>query len=233
MAQEEAPPPRTRRAVVRLRTAIILFFSFILVLTEAATWLYYRQSIEGARGEAARHILAAGDKVTLSARLLTKPLSTLCDTAPTLPGAEVEAHGFAHPLREYFLAFLDSHPETYSLYFGYADGGYFQTVLLANRPQAAHGLGAPARARYALRSISVEAGRRVERWMFLDRNRKRLAETAPRPAAYDPRSRPWYTAAVPGTSIKTDCIFSTAREPWASPWRGACLVRRARCSAWT
>ncbi|OIN99273.1 MAG: hypothetical protein AUJ49_11360 [Desulfovibrionaceae bacterium CG1_02_65_16] len=190
---------------MRLRTAIILFFSVILAITEAATWLYYRQSIESARHEAARHILAAGDKITLSARLLTKPLSTLCDAAPTLPDAGVETRGFEHPLRDYLLAFLDSHPETYSLYFGYADGGYHQAVLLANRPQAARGLGAPRQTRYALRSISVDArGVRMERWRFLDRDRRTLGETTARPATYDPRRRPWFTAAVPGTSVKTD-----------------------------
>ncbi len=203
--------PRRRHGVVRLRTAIILFFSCILLLTEAATWLYYRQSIDAARREAGRHILAAGDRVELSAKLLTKPLSTLCQSVPTLPFAGVETHGFGYPLRNYLLSFLDSHPETYSLYFGYADGDYLQAVLLAGRPGAATAVGAPASARYALRRIETEAGRRMERWRFLDRERKIIVETAPRPAAYDPRQRPWFTAARASAAvIKTDLyLFSS------------------------
>lgn len=209
----DAPPatPRRRRGVVRLRTAIVLFFSCILILTEAATWLYYRQSIDAARREAGRHILAAGDRVELSAKLLTKPLSTLCQSVPALPFAGVETRGFAHPLRGYFLGFLDSHPETYSLYFGYADGDYLQAVLLAGRPGAAAAIGAPPGARYALRRIETEDGRRMERWRFLDRERKTIVETAPRPAAYDPRRRPWFTAArATAAVVKTDLyLFSS------------------------
>jgi adenylate cyclase len=215
MPEEQTAKPRSRHGVVRLRTAVILFFSLILVLSEAGIWFYYRQSIQAAREEAGRHIEAAGDKVLLSARLLTKPLSSLCDAAPALPGADVEPVGFAHPLLGYLLTFLDTHPETYSLYFGYGDGDYFQTILLRDRPKAAQELHAPAAARYALRSITTQDGARVERWRFLDRDRRPLGSTAPRPAAYDPRTRPWYqTARRADGTIKTDLyVFSSTGAP--------------------
>ncbi|GAB6125008.1 adenylate/guanylate cyclase domain-containing protein [Humidesulfovibrio idahonensis] len=208
---EAPPPPKSHHSVVRLRTVIILFFSCVLALTEAVTWLYYQQSITSAREEAGKHILAAGDKIELSARLLTKPLAMLCDAAPTLPGAGVKPRGFAHPLLGYMLAFLDTHPETYSLYFGYGDGDYFQAISLTHRPKTAQGLMAPPQTRYALRRIGSEGGARVERWRFLDRDAKPLRTSAARPAGYDPRGRPWYTAALgSASSIKTDLyVFSS------------------------
>jgi len=211
MTSGESPAPQKRHPVVRLRTVIILFFACILILAEAVTWLYYKQSITSAREEVGKHILASGDKIELSAQLITKPLALLCDATPTLPGAGIKPHGFDHPLLGFMLAFLDTHPEAYSLYFGYGDGDYFQAISLAHRQKTAQGLNAPPRTRYALRRIDSVNGNRMERWRFLDRDAKPLWTTSPREARYDPRTRPWYTAAEGvAASVKTDLyVFSS------------------------
>jgi len=211
MASDISPAPTAWRSVFRLRTVIIVFFVFILALTEVIAWLYYDQSITVAREEAAKHILAAGDKVELNTRLLTSPIGSLCESAPLLPGAGAKPEGFAHPLLGYLLTFLEAHPEAYSLYFGYADGDFFQIISLIGREGLAGSLKAPVRTRFALRRIATRQGQRTERWRFLNRNREGIGESPGAPATYDPRQRPWYTAAERlWAPVKTDLyVFSS------------------------
>lgn len=227
MPQDDTTAQRARHAVIRLRTVIIVFFSLILALSEAGIWFYYRQSSAAARLEAERHIQAAGDKVVLSSRLLTKPLADLCDATPLLPDAGTQPRGFEHPLVGYLLNNLDAHPAIYSLYFGYGDGGYFQVIALLGRDKARRELHAPVSARYALRHISAgqqsgepggqAAGRAggTERWQFLDRDRKPVGGILTRPATYDPRRRPWYELANAASgAIKTELyVFSSTGAP--------------------
>jgi adenylate cyclase len=181
---------------LRLRTVIVLFFTSLLLATELVAWLHYRQSMDFAREEAEKRILAAGDSVELRTRLLVKPLASLCDTAVALPGAVRQRPGFSHESLDYLLQFMESSPAAYSAYFGYGDGGFLQVINTIDRGDRGSGRDMPPHTRFALRRIALEGGARVERWRFLDRDLRVIGVSGPKPALYDPRARPWFKSAL-------------------------------------
>jgi adenylate cyclase len=185
-----------QRMRISLRSAIILFtIGFGLLLTGTLATYNYHRSSEVALDVAESLIEQAGGNVSLRARLLAQPFDFLIDHVQLLPGAAARPQDFTHPLLPALLDILDNNPQIYSTYFGYDDGGFFQIISLVNRPKAIAKIGAPAGTRFALRHITAQAGQRVERWRHLDRERRAIATSAPKPARYDPRTRPWYVSA--------------------------------------
>ncbi len=122
-----------------------------------------------------------------------------------------------HPLRGYFLTALHSYPHLYSIYIGYDSGEYYQAVKVSQMTQAARKkIGAPPRAAYGIRNITTDAqGRRMTVWSFLDKQRRVIKVSPPRPAGFDPRIRPWFKMSVqPGAVDMTDFyIFYDIRQP--------------------
>ncbi|MBB4171327.1 adenylate/guanylate cyclase domain-containing protein [Rhizobium sp. BK538] len=82
------------------------------------------------------------------------------------------------------------------VYAGYADGTYIQATNIATNPTWRDTLNAPADAAFAVRTITKVIGIPVTTWMFFDKNTRPLARRADRDDIFDPRSRPWYHAAL-------------------------------------
>ncbi len=210
-----------------LTAAIILFFfCFALILAAPLTWYNYSRSSEAALEVAQGVIEQAGDSVLLRTRLLTRPMHFLVDHVSALPESGAEAKGFEHPLLRTLLNLLEENPQLYSIYFGEGDGGFYQAVSLAGRPEVAVKLGAPPQALFSLRRITQENGQRREQWRHLDAQRRPLASTAPKPADYDPRTRPWFVrAAQMDGPVRTDLyLFSSTGE------LGLTVSRRVRAA---
>lgn len=200
---------------VSLRTAImVIFFCFGLILTTPLAWVNYSQGSKAALEVAGSLFEQAGTNVSLRTKLLVQPFAFLGGTVHLLPGASATPSGFAHPLKRTFLDILEENPQVYSLYFGYGDGGFFQVVSLKGRPKASANLGAPAGTHFAVRSIEAKGSTRTESWQHLDQSGKVLALAAPRPANYDPRTRPWFSAAERNNGPQqTDLyVFSSTQE---------------------
>ena len=89
---------------------------------------------------------------------------------------------------------LSRAPHLDDVYAGYPDGGFFQVVNLRGEDWR-RVLSAPDDAVFAVRIVNVEATGAVETVMFQDKSGN-TTRTAPRPAEYDPRTRPWYRAAA-------------------------------------
>lgn len=87
-------------------------------------------------------------------------------------------------------------PHIDGAYVGYPDGSFFHVVNLqaAGWRSALH---APAEAKMAVRTIELDpSGARLNHVIFLDAEGRKMSEGATEPAKYDPRVRPWYTAAI-------------------------------------
>ncbi|MBG0775995.1 MAG: hypothetical protein H0S85_06110 [Desulfovibrionaceae bacterium] len=199
----------------RLRSLfILLFFSSVAMLTGVLVWYNYTSSSKAALEMAGEVIRGVGDKVELKGRLLFGPIRDIVRTLPRQPGATRVPEGLDHPLLPCLRGSLQDEPQIYSVYFGYPDGGFFQLISLANQPDVATRLGAPEKAPMAARHILVRDGRRLETWYFLDAHGGVLGTTAPLPATYDPRTRPWYRDAADGESASWTLpyVFSSTGE---------------------
>jgi hypothetical protein len=82
------------------------------------------------------------------------------------------------------------------VYVGFADGTYIQATNLATNPAWRDALNAPADAAFAVRAITKVIGIPVTTWTFFDEDIRPLARRADGDDVFDPRSRPWYKAAV-------------------------------------
>ena len=91
-----------------------------------------------------------------------------------------------------------------SYYVGYPDGDFFLVRRIAAADEAA--FDAPPGTRFVVQSIERGGGAAESRFVYLDERLGRLG-TAPRPQAlaFDPRTRPWYVAAM-----GTDGVVRTA-----------------------
>ena len=93
---------------------------------------------------------------------------------------------------------IDQSPQIDGIYMGRGDGSFLQVVPLRrlDDPWRAS-TGAPAVATYAFGSVGIDpvAGR-SRTWRFLDRTGRQIGQSASEPTDYDPRSRPWYQAAL-------------------------------------
>ncbi len=98
--------------------------------------------------------------------------------------------------RDLLLRILRSSHRIDGVYAGYPDGTYIQAVSIAANSAWRDAIGAPPHAAYAVRTISRVIGIPVTTWTFFDNNARPLAQRADRDDIFDPRSRPWYHAAL-------------------------------------
>jgi len=82
------------------------------------------------------------------------------------------------------------------VYAGYPDGTYIQAIRLGKDPGWRDTLNAPNDAAYAIRTITKAIGIPVTTWTFFDEDRRTIARRADHDDVFDPRSRPWYSAAL-------------------------------------
>jgi len=207
--------PTVKPTQASLRTAIVvLFFCFGLLLTGPLAWFNYSRNSEVALEMAESTFDRVGSNVSLRTKLLVQPFDFLGGTIHLMPGADAAPSGFQHPLKRPFLDMLEDNPQIYSLYFGYGDGDFYQIVSLIDRPKVTKSLDAPAEARFAVRSIAQVGGARMEHWQYLNRDGQELSLSPLHAARYDPRTRPWYSAAsqMDGPMRTNLYVFSSTQE---------------------
>ncbi|NRP17371.1 Adenylate cyclase 1 [Ensifer adhaerens] len=89
-------------------------------------------------------------------------------------------------------------PHIDGVYVGYPDGAFFQMVDLKQVAWRV-ALDAPRGAAIAVRSMEKDASSNpLQRVLFLDKDGTQFSERLVPPSGFDPRTRPWYRAAVNG-----------------------------------
>jgi hypothetical protein len=146
---------------------------------------------------------------------LTAPLSTEAAATGDYPGL---------PL---MLRALRTYPQIWSVYTGFANGEFYMVTHLAggagNKLRAV--LHAPEAAEFANEIVFLNAnGGHTVRWLFRARDGSLIAPEASgsTPPPFDPRVRPWYTAALKSDEVQQSPLYLFA----ASGVSGFTLSRR-------
>ncbi len=97
---------------------------------------------------------------------------------------------------EYLLKVLQSAEYIDGIYAGYPDGSFIQAVNVATNPAWSQALSTPNGTAFAIRTISSGQAPPAALWRFLGANGVEIARREDLHDTYDPRTRPWYRAAV-------------------------------------
>ena len=196
---------------------IAIFIAIFLSLTGSLIWYNYSRNAELALEAADTLLQNVSEKVVERTRNFIDPPVGLVKLAAALPELADHPSSIDHPIARYFLDALATYPQLYGMYIGYGDGGFFQVVQFAGvDTETLKRLGAPAGSAFGIRDIRRLAnGAREQKWAFLDSARQPLGAPLVEPAAYDPRTRPWYSASLrqSAVSVTDPYIFSSLRAP--------------------
>ena len=195
-------------------TILTLFSVLMLGLSAAVLYVNYKRSSETALRAAERLLEQAGSRILASADQLMEPLFVVTNSAALLPGIDVSASAPEHPLAPVLFSVLERNPQMVAVYLGNASGEYYRIASLTGlRAKARTALKAPPDATFAVQTIASERGRRIERWRFLDANRRELSRNVDPDDTYDPRKRPWYVAARASTRTIVTNVYPFATTP--------------------
>ena len=179
---------------------IAIFIAIFVALTGSLVWYNYSRNAELALEAADSLLQNVSEKVVEKTRNFLEPPAGLVRLTAELPETASHPDSVDHPITRYFLESLSIYPQLYGLYVGYDDGGFFQVVQFAGVDDATLArLGAPEGSAFGIRDIRpLPDGTRQQTWIFLDRDGRNLGTPLVETAVYDPRTRPWYKAALGG-----------------------------------
>lgn len=196
---------------------IAIFIAIFLSLTGSLIWYNYSRNAELALDAADTLLQNVSEKVVERTRNFVDPPISLIELAANLPQLAWQPKSANQPVAKYLLDALETYPQLYGLFVGYGDGGFFQVVHFAGvDTETLHRIGAPDNAVFGIRNIEkIADGSHRQTWVFLDGERSPIGAPVVVPATYDPRTRPWYKAAIDQSDVSvTDAyIFSSLRAP--------------------
>jgi len=200
---------------VGIATLIVVI---VVGLTGLFLWISHRESKVAAFQTADRLFSEINAKVLQRYEGALESVAVLADSAAHMPGiaAPPVGGGLTHAGMDLMLSSLQFYSELFSVYVGYEDGTFIQTVAIREKPEVRRLFDAPKNAIFVLRTISIDAeGALKQRWLFLDRKRQVIGERSGLDPDYDPRTRPWYIRANKETTafFTRPYIFSSTRLP--------------------
>ena len=197
------PAPRVSFKV----TILTLFIVLTVGLSAVVLSVNYQRNSEATLLAAERLLEEEGERLVATTEQLIEPLFTVTNSAVLLPGLDATAGPAGeHALAPVMFSVLTRYPQMTSVYIGNGRGDFYRIAALnAVRSNARSWLQAPSHAVFALQTIASEGGRRIERWRFLDGERREVGTSVDPDESFDPRKRPWYIAAQNSkTAIVTD-----------------------------
>jgi adenylate cyclase len=187
------PAPRVSFKV----TILTLFIVLTVGLSAVVLSVNYQRNSEATLLAAERLLEEEGERLVATTEQLIEPLFTVTNSAVLLPGLDATAGPAGeHALAPVMFSVLTRYPQMTSVYIGNGRGDFYRIAALnAVRSNARSWLQAPSHAVFALQTIASEGGRRIERWRFLDGERREVGTSVDPDESFDPRKRPWYIAA--------------------------------------
>jgi len=195
-------------------TVLTLFTLLTLGLSATVLYVNYKRSSKTALSVAERLLEQTGSRILASTDQLIEPLFVVTNSAALLPAIDVSPNAPEHPLARILFPVLERNPQMVAVYLGNANGEYYRIAALnwlRSKPRAA--LQAPPDAAFAVQSVAIERGRRIERWRFLDAQKRELSRRIDSAGTYDPRKRPWYIAARASNSLIVTGVYAFATTP--------------------
>jgi HD-GYP domain-containing protein (c-di-GMP phosphodiesterase class II) len=223
MASEIAPPgggSLWHRHPLRVHIATI-FLVLLLAACGVIAWTNYDQGRRIVLSSAEDLFTQIEQRSAGDIERLRVPVATVVDLLSR--GPLMDAATFAARMQHVgrLAEVLNRHQQIAAVYVGYYNGDFFLLRALRDDElkQIFH---APRHAEFLVQSIERRGGLRP-RYMLLDAALNTISEVAPADYRFDPRTRPWYTAAMKDTElVQTDpYVFFTTRAV------GETMARRA------
>ncbi|WP_084646705.1 adenylate/guanylate cyclase domain-containing protein [Mesorhizobium sp. WSM2561] len=170
--------------------------SLILIVSAALIGLNYYRSRAAAVEDAETSMRVFSARLVERFNALSNQTTASIGIVASVPNAFLSAppersDDKARLLRE----IISRAPHLDGAYAGYPDGSFFHVVNLAT-PGWTDALSAPEGAVFAIRILRPNRDSTIETVTFQDAGGKAIADNAPMRFDYDPRTRPWYKAAV-------------------------------------
>jgi HD-GYP domain-containing protein (c-di-GMP phosphodiesterase class II) len=212
-APVNAAAASTHRSRYPLQFGIAVAFTLLIVLFGSALIGFnYQESKAMALISAQDIFTRITRQVTTNIRELYAPAEAIVDLTVQLPAAEGSATGDRAALLKYFAEALRESTTISSLYVGYTTGEFFQVNALRDYADTRAALEAPTAAAFAVVSIVQQGKARQRRVDYYDANLNRIGSRVSPTVDYDPRTRPWYQAAI-GTDKQIGSGFYLFHTP--------------------
>lgn len=115
---------------------------------------------------------------------------------------------------QFLITALNSHPAVTALYMGYDSGDFFMIRPWRNEPGLLKQFEPPAATKWLVQSIQVIDGKPVGEHLFIGEDYQIIERRARPEYQYDPRSRPWFSAAKQDVALHVTepyAFFSTGQ----------------------
>jgi len=178
-------------------TILALFTVLTVALSAIVLGLTYKRGSDAALLGAERLLSEESARIVGRTEQLIDPLFSVVNAAVMLPAVEAAAPARGeHRMAPVMFGVLERYPQMTAVYLGDGRGDFYRIASLeAVRSNARAALKAPPEAVFVVQTVSAGGHGRLERNRFLDADRRELAASDNPQATYDPRTRPWYTAA--------------------------------------
>ena len=202
-----------------LQVSIVLIIGFVVAcLTLATAASIFVSSTQAAREGAQRLFSEITARVADRVDGQIGDLLDLAGLGASLPATTVAIAGdaTAHPLVPFLRRALEQDANLYSAYVAQADGAFLQLIASRGDERVLAANHAPVGTRLMLRAITGEsAGARHETWTFLGDGAVVIDRQVRDAPSYDPRTRPWYKAALAGAgaSLSEPYVFQSLQAP--------------------
>ena len=194
---------RTHRSSPLYLIIFVLFMSVSVIITVALTGYNTYLGSKASRTMAEMYLSAQSDKVILESRRMFDPAIAAIELFGTkdacrfsdYPRIPVEQA----PSTITILGTLQRFPQMLSIYQGHDNGEFFEALALQETASGLRGqLGAPREAQFVVRTITTDRNSLSalqESRIWFDGNLNPMGRQDNLPPLFDPRTRPWYTAA--------------------------------------
>jgi adenylate cyclase len=205
---------------IRLRVGIALIFIAIMVpLTAVMTMVLYRQNVELAQDIARGAMERTSAEVAGGLRDLMAPMARMLDMSAAFAKENRGSLRKVESLRP-MVESLDSLPEVFAIFLGFAEDGAFYEVLRVPAPgqPGLRNLHPPREARYTLRIKDKVGDELVDSYIYIAKWGDVVGVERAAGSTYDPRPRPWYKAAAAADGVVTSGVhvFSSIGRPCLS-----------------
>lgn len=194
--------PRGKPIRISIRSTVIGFFLVAMLFTASvAISLQYFFSTD----MATESTLSVYQKTAASTRDYLSAVDSRAAAATRVlsqfPGIIVN-EGISEDSQQLFAEAMQRNPMFYAIYITASNGDFYQLINLEADPLARRQLGAEPEDRWVIVWVAGQGEKRLRRLHYLDSEFK-LRHNREHKTDYDPRKRPWFTAARRGEVNKT------------------------------
>jgi adenylate cyclase len=174
----------------------VVIVGLLICISAPLMWMAYEQGRATALASGESQMRQLGLRVVENYKSVFGDGYSAVATASVLPQMLSPPSQDFDAKSEYLLKVLQSGNYIDGIYSGYPDGSFIQAVNVAANPAWSRALSAPKGTAFAIRTMSKEPPAAGTVWHFLGANGVEIAKREDRDETYDPRTRPWYQAAI-------------------------------------